>query len=69
MAGQDEYALGEAHHALVALRQYIHDEVSEHLRGDEFQTETRELLLAAILVELRQIRSVLRNIEAELADE
>lgn len=69
MAGQDEYALGEAHHALLALRQYVHDEISETLRGGEFQTETGQLLLATILVELRQIRSVLRDIAAELEDE
>jgi hypothetical protein len=69
MAAQDEYALGEAHHALLALRQYVHDEISENLRGDEFQTETRDLMLAAILVELRQIRSVLRDIASELEDE
>ena len=69
MASQDEYALGEAHHALLALRQYIHDEISENLRGEEFQTETRQLLLAAILVELRQIRSALRDIAAELEDD
>jgi hypothetical protein len=69
MASQDEYALGEAHHALLALRQYIHDEISENLRGEEFQTETRQLLLAAILAELRQIRSALRDIAAELEDD
>jgi len=69
MASRDEYALGEAHHALVALRQYVHDEISENLRGDEFQTETRQLLLAAIFVELRQIRSALRDIAAELEEE
>ena len=69
MASGDEYALGEAHHALLALRQYIHDEISESLRGDEFQTETQQLMLAAILVELRQIRSVLRDIAAELEDD
>jgi hypothetical protein len=69
MAREDEYALGEAHHALVALGQYIHDEIDANLRGDDFQTETRHLLLAAILVELRQIRSVLRDITAELEDE
>ena len=69
MASQDEYALGEAHHALLALRQYVHDEISETLRGGEFQTETGQLLLATILVELRQIRSVLRDIAAELEDE
>jgi len=69
MASRDEYALGEARHALVALRQYVHDEISENLRGDEFQTETRQLLLAAIFVELRQIRSALRDIAAELEEE
>jgi hypothetical protein len=69
VASQDEYALGEAHHALLALRQYVHDEISETLRGGEFQTETGQLLLATILVELRQIRSVLRDIAAELEDE
>jgi hypothetical protein len=69
MASQDEYALGEAHHALLALRQYVHDEISENLRGAEFQTETGQLLLAAILVELRQIRSVLRDVAAELEDD
>ena len=37
MASQDEYALGEAHHALMALRQYVHDEISETMRGAEFQ--------------------------------
>ena len=69
MANEDEYALGEAHHALLAVRQYVHDEISENLRGDEFQTETRQLLLATILVELRQIRSVLRDVTAELEDD
>jgi hypothetical protein len=66
MGSRDEYALGEAHHALLALRQYVHDEISENLRGGEFQSETSQLLLAAILVELRQTRSVLRDIAAEL---
>ena len=69
MASQDEYALGEARHALLALRQYVHDEISENLRGEEFQNETHQLLLATILVELRQIRSVLRDIAAELEDD
>lgn len=69
MASKDEYALGEAQHALLAIRQYVHDEISETLRGGEFQTETSHLLLATILVELRQIRSVLRDIAAELEDE
>ena len=69
MASQDEYALGEAHHALLALRQYVHDEISENLRGAEFQTETSQLLLAAILVELRQVRSVLLDVTAELEDD
>jgi len=63
---QIEHALGEAHHALLALRRYVHDEISEKLHGAEFQTETGQLLLAAILVELRQIRSALRDITAEL---
>ena len=69
MASQDEYGLGEANHALLAVRQYVHDEISENLRGEEFQTETRQLMLATILVELRQIRSVLRDIAAELEDD
>ena len=47
----------------------FHDEISETLGGGEFQTETGQLLLAMILVELRQIRSVLRDIAAELEDE
>ena len=69
MASQEEYGLGEANHALLAVRQYVHDEISENLRGAEFQTEARQLLLATILVELRQIRSVLRDIAAELEDD
>jgi hypothetical protein len=69
VASEDEYALGEAHHALLTLRQYIYDEIDKNARGDEFATETRQLMLAAILVELRQIRSVLRNIASELEDD
>jgi hypothetical protein len=64
----EKYGAEEAHRALLVLRQYIYDEISETMAGEDYQNETRQLLLAAILVELRQVRSVLRDVAAELQD-